>query len=161
MCALISFKFLYQFSFVGGVVIYKQLSTKEWRKIRNKSLVLNLDRNSLEVYCVQNPSTLNVAVSVTESITMFTELTLILHNNFHTLWTILKPNVPAMDVYCSALPLRETQWKQCSWFTGSSCQNFESIRTFRMDIFLPGLLPANDCAWQREQSTVSVWQRTL
>lgn len=82
MCALISFKFLYQFSFVGGVVIYKQLSTKEWRKIRNKSLVLNLDRNSLEVYCVQNPSTLNVAVSVTESITMFTELTLILHNNF-------------------------------------------------------------------------------
>lgn len=82
MCALISFKFLYQFSCVGGIVIYKQLSTKEWRKIRNKGLVLNLDRNSLEVYCVQNPRTLNLAISTIESIIMFIELTLIVHNNF-------------------------------------------------------------------------------
>lgn len=82
MCALISFKFLYQFSCVGGIVIYKQLSTKEWRKVRNKGLVLNLDRNSLEVYCVQNPRTLNLAISTIESIIMFIELTLIVHNNF-------------------------------------------------------------------------------
>lgn len=147
---------------MGGVIIHKRQSPNGWRKIRNTSLMLKLDRNSQEVYCAQNPWKMSQTLSFIESITMFPEPTLILHNDIPHL-------LNASQAWCSSLgyvllrsPLKRDPLGS-TWLVYQpqipKLWIHHSIHT--QDLFLLGLLPAKDCAWKREETTVSVWLRTL
>lgn len=76
--------------------------------------MLNFYWNSQKVYCVQKWRTWNLALSIIESIIMFIEPTLILHNNnFSQSLNYFHAYGAVMDVCCSDLPSREMHWEQC------------------------------------------------